>query len=119
MINELKNFLYSQVERTQLKGSFTHEQKDVLNSIIDEIGTIKNFGGATIKIREFGEKFEEFGGNTEQFDSAWSNYRRRHFKLRMLQKLGHKILLRGKEKIESGELTEEQLNVNFDPNKVV
>ena len=89
---EITQFLYDEVEKPQLNGEFTEEHKIILNSMIENIGYITKLAAISLSLQDFADKYEELGGNVEQFDKDFKEYMKRSPKLRIVQRLGRSVI---------------------------
>ncbi len=109
-VNEITQFLYKELEEQHKEGHFDDVQYAYLNSMIDDIGYINKIALLSISVKDFGEKFEEYGGDVPRFEKNFKNYARSNTKVRIAQRLGHAVIRAGVETKEAVEHIQRRLN---------
>jgi len=113
-VNTITDFLYKEIEDQHRDGKFDDVQYAYLNSMIDDIGYLTNIVMITSSVNDFGEKFEEYGGDVARFEKNFKNYARSTPKLRVAQRLGHAVIKSGKSVMEVKELIKRRMNIPHD-----
>jgi len=110
-VSEITDFLYAQVKKPQQNGEFTDEHTKILNSMIDEIGKFVNVVGITMRITDFYEQYEKFGGDMEQMKKDWEAHKRKNPRFRVMERLGKAVIRSGRDVKETADRIKRRYNI--------
>ena len=110
-VSEITDFLYEQVKKPQQNGEFTREHTETLNSMIDEIGKFVNIVGISMRIEDFYEQYEKFGGDMEQLKKDWEAHKRKNPRFRVMARLGQAVIRSGRDVKETADRIKQRYNI--------